>query len=177
MPLLPKTYLVILTLSAYTFGASADEGVLLPKNRHRVIDSCLNNLISAGNSADSATKSRIKTNTWIIREQLLSSMRSANRESAMDSVDFHLLALRVKNAFPYKEQRKALRLASHDAKFTVHQAKQIIDLVSFNDEKRDAAAFLLPRIIDLENITDLFESLWSSDNKKFLQSYIDSLSQ
>ena len=173
LPVIPK--ICVLLVGFLSLPSLSSEGPRLSRHQVARIDSCLAELILAGKTADPATRVRIESSVRVIRAQLSPVPRRSAIQGGMDSARFHKLRGQVESSFPYREQRKFLRLATIDSRFTVTQVEQILRLISFGSDMADAANLLLPRIVDLENVADLREVMWTTQASKVLDDFIDSL--
>jgi hypothetical protein len=173
LPVVPKICLLLVGL--LSLPSFSNEGSRLSRHQIARIDSCLVELTRAGRTADSATRVRIESNVRAIRAQLAPVPKRSVIQGGMDSVRFNKLRGQVESSFPYREQRKLLRLAAIDSRFTVAQVEQLLRLVSFGSDMADAANLLLPRIVDLENVYDLRDVMWTTQASKALDDFLDSL--
>lgn len=172
--MIPKTSLFLVGFLA--LGSFSNEGLRLSRQQVAGIDSCLADLHLAGKSSDSATRARIEASVRAIRAQLVPAAPKVFPSlNGMDSARFQKLRRQVESSFPYREQRKLLRLATLDSRFTVAQVDQLLRLVSFSTDIADAANLLLPRIVDLENVADLRDVLWTTEGAKALDNFLDGL--
>lgn len=170
---IPRTLLFLLAL--LSLPSFANDGMRISRHQADRIDSCLGELTLVGKSADSLTRARIEASVRTIRAQLEPRWTRPREPMGMDSARFLKLSEQVRTSFPYREQRKFLRLATIDSRFTVAQVDQLLRLVTHGSDQAEAANLLLPRIVDLENVADLRDVLWTVQGGKALDRFIDSV--
>lgn len=174
LSVIPKTCLLL--VGFLSLPSLSSEGPRLSRHQAARIDSCLAELTLVGKSADSATRVRIESSVRTIRAQLVpAAPKVFPTQSGMDSARFAKLQKQVESSFPYREQRKLIRLASLNSRFTVAQVDQLLRLISFGSDIADAANLLLPRIVDMENVADLRDVMWTTEATKALDNFLDSL--
>lgn len=159
----------------------AEPKVFVRESSYARIDSCLMNLVMRTQKLDSASRADVLQNVQLIRSQLQLTRESpqasrARRVAVMDSVRFEMLVESVKNARPFRERLTLIRRAAPVSRFTMDQTNRLVQIETFADEKRKVASILLPRTIDLENVEELFETLWTTADQRFLLDLVDSLS-
>lgn len=170
---IPRTLLFLLAL--LSLPSFANDGMRISRHQADRIDSCLGELTLVGKSTDSLSRARIEASVRTIRAQLEPRWTRPREPMGMDSARFLKLSEQVRTSFPYREQRKFLRLATIDSRFTVAQVDQLLRLVTHGSDQAEAANLLLPRIVDLENVADLRDVLWTVQGGKALDRFIDSV--
>ncbi|MBN1524073.1 MAG: DUF4476 domain-containing protein [Spirochaetales bacterium] len=106
-------------------------------------------------------------------KKILNNQNDTGIKRMFGEEEFKDLLQRIKDAWPYRDQKIFLARLSKTAVFTMTQVGDILTLLSFADDKKDAARILLPVVIDPENIDVLYKLFWTPDDKKYINDIID----
>ncbi len=86
---------------------------------------------------------------------------------------FHKLLAQLEDASFADDQLEILETAAAHNTFTAHQARRILEKFSFEEDRLKAAKILAPRIVDRENLHELYDAFEFSSSKKKLREVLE----
>jgi hypothetical protein len=86
---------------------------------------------------------------------------------------FHKLLAQLEDASFADDQLEILQTAAAHNTFTAHQARRILEKFSFEEDRLNAAKILAPRIVDRENLHELYDAFEFSSSKKKLKEVLE----
>lgn len=148
----------------------------------RQIDRRLDNILRESSFLPQQNKERILSEIKSIRKILAEEMYD-NRDEPIEryrhentgrrgvrlyeNSSFQDLKVRLKSAWPYRDQLVFIRRLNRTSAFTVRQILELAKVIDFPNDQKEVALILLPNALDLENVDILYELFWSiSDREK-----------
>jgi hypothetical protein len=118
--------------------------------------------------------SRQELTDRIVRVKMLLAGREHGRwgGDAFNESEMGDLIVRVKKAWPYRDQKVLLQRVSANSRFSMKQIRRILEIIDFPDDKKDAARILLPRAVDPENIDELYRIFWTPSDKEYINALL-----
>ncbi len=113
------------------------------------------------NIKETFTQEQQKPTQVIEREEEKAPVRKPLSDS-----DFQKLVRSIKEESFSDDQLRIIRLSARTAFYTVNQIIQVIDIMSFSDDKIEALSIMYPRVTDPENAHKIPNAFTYSDDKQ-----------
>ena len=90
-----------------------------------------------------------------------------------DPQSFKDLKVRIKSAWPFRDQLVLIKRINKTSSFTVRQILEITKLLDFPNDQKEVAILLLPNSSDLENIDILYDLFGTKSDREKINKIAD----